>query len=63
MARLTIAGNYMYSVDRTDLQTFDISTPSDPKPWTKINIGWNIETIYPFKDKLFIGSMTGMLPR
>jgi len=60
MARLTIYGSYMYSVDRTNLQTFDISNPSDPKPWAKVNIGWNIETIYPFKDKLFIGSMTGM---
>lgn len=60
MARLTIVRDFMYSVDRTDLQTFDISTPEDPKSWTKINIGWNIETIYPFKNRLFIGSMNGM---
>lgn len=60
MARFTIVKNYMYSVDRSNLQTFDISIPSDPKPWAKINIGWNIETIFPYKDKLFIGSMQGM---
>jgi hypothetical protein len=24
------------------------------------NVGWNIETIYPFKNKLFIGSTSGM---
>ncbi len=60
MARFTIYSNYLYAVDRTSLQTFDIQNPSDPKAWAKINIGWNIETIYPFKDKLFIGSTTGM---
>lgn len=60
MARFTINNNYLYAVDRSDLQVFDIQTANDPKIFYKINIGWNIETIYPFKDKLFIGSMTGM---
>jgi hypothetical protein len=60
MARFTIYQNYLYSVDRTSLQLFDISTESNPKAWAKINIGWNIETIWPYKDKLFIGSTTGM---
>ena len=27
----------------------------------KVNVGsWNVETIFPFKDKLFIGSQNGM---
>lgn len=60
MARLTIYQNYLYAVDRQNLQTFDISNVYDPKPWNKVNIGWNIETIFPYKDKLFIGSQTGM---
>lgn len=60
MARFTIFDNYLYAVDRSNLQIFDITSASNPKVWSKFNIGWNIETIYPFKDKLFIGSMTGM---
>lgn len=60
MARFTIYDKYLYSVDMTSLQLFDISTPRDPKVWSKVNIGWEIETIFPFKDKLFIGSTTGM---
>jgi len=60
MARFTIVGNYMYSVDRTNLQVFDISIADNPRPWSKVNIGWDIETIFPFQNKLFIGSMTGM---
>ncbi len=60
MARFTIVGNYMYSVDRSNLQVFDISQAENPRPWSKVNIGWDIETIFPYKDNLFIGSMTGM---
>lgn len=60
MARFTIYQNYLYAVDHSSLQTFDITTPSNPLVWAKINIGWDIETIFPFKDKLFIGSTTGM---
>jgi hypothetical protein len=60
MARFTIYDKYLYSVDMTSLQLFDISTPRDPKVWSKVQIGWEIETIFPFKDKLFIGSTTGM---
>lgn len=61
MARFTLFSNYLYIVDNTSLQSVDISNPLDPKEWSKINVGQgNIETVYPFKDKLFIGSMTGM---
>ncbi|MCO5251085.1 MAG: hypothetical protein M9949_06645 [Candidatus Kapabacteria bacterium] len=60
MARFTIYDKYLYSVDMTSLQLFDISTPRDPKVWSKVSIGWEIETIFPFRDKLFIGSTTGM---
>ena len=60
MARFTIYDKYLYTVCNTALQTFDIENPANPKAWAQINIGWNIETIYPFKGKLFIGSRTGM---
>lgn len=60
MARFTLYQNYLYSVDISNLQTFDISNPENPKPWAKVNVGWNIETIFPYGDKLFIGSQTGM---
>lgn len=60
MARFTIYKNYLYAVDHSHLQTFDISSPDNPLVWAKINVGREIETIFPFKDKLFIGSTTGM---
>lgn len=60
MARFTIMNDRLYTVGNVSLDVFNIVNADDPKHSNKINIGWNIETIYPFKDKLFIGSQTGM---
>jgi hypothetical protein len=61
MARFAILNNYLYTVSRNDLSVFDISTPQDPSFASKKSLdNWTIETIYPFKNKLFIGSATGM---
>lgn len=61
MARFALTEQYLYTVTHSDLNIFDVSSPSDPSFEKKINIGnWNIETIFPFQDKLFIGSNDGM---
>jgi hypothetical protein len=60
MARFSIVRNYLYTVDNTDLNAFSLADPEEPVFSKKVPIGWGIETIYPFKDKLFIGSNTGM---
>ncbi|MEP7110673.1 MAG: hypothetical protein ABI760_21955 [Ferruginibacter sp.] len=60
MARFTIVNNYLYTVGRSDLTAFNIASPADPLMENLQTLGWNIETIYPLKDKLFIGSQTGM---
>lgn len=60
MARFTIMNNRLYTVTTTDLDVFNITDATNPQHANKVNIGWNIETIYPFKNKLFIGSATGM---
>lgn len=60
MARFALYDNYLYTVSQSDMQLFDIKNPSEPKVGRKINMGWGIETIFPYKDKLFIGSNAGM---
>lgn len=61
MARFTLMNNYLYAVSTSELSTFNISNPADPKFVDKTTIGNQfIETIYPFKNKLFIGSSLGM---
>jgi hypothetical protein len=60
-ARFTISGNFLYVVDNTSLKAFDISnTNIAPVLKSTINLGINIETIFPYQDKLFIGSSFSM---
>ncbi len=61
MSRFALVNNYLYTVGYSDLNVFNISAPQNPTFDGKVNIGsWNIETIFPFKNKLFIGSQNGM---
>lgn len=61
MARFTLMNDYLYTVSTRELFAFDVSVPQNPKFINKSVVDFaNIETIYPFKNKLFIGSTTGM---
>ena len=59
-ARMTIANDHVYIVDHETLKAIDISTQSKPVFVNEKNIGFNIETIFPKGDNLFIGSSDGM---
>ena len=56
LARFTIVGNYLYTVDKTQLKAFNVADPSLPQLTSSVDVGFEIETIFPFRDKLFIGS-------
>ncbi len=60
MARFTVACNHLYVVDESSLHVMDISDPANPVFVKKIDVGFGIETIFPYKDYLLIGSTTGM---
>ena len=59
-ARFTIYEDYLYTVDNTDLRVFDITDVTCPSFRNSSSIGWGIETIFPLKNRLFIGSNNGM---
>ncbi len=60
MARFAISGNYLYVVNNTYLLVYDISNPAETVQKSTVPVGWQIETIFPYDDKLFIGSSTGL---
>jgi hypothetical protein len=62
MARFTVAGDYMYTVDNESLMMFDLSDPAQPLFLERKTqeIGQNIETIFNMDTLLFIGSQDGM---
>ncbi len=61
MARFTISGNFLYTVDRYNLKVFDIDDLSKPLLISDQSIGWNIETVFQYHSKLFFGTTTGMI--
>lgn len=60
MARFSVVDNYMYCLNSRQLRTYSLGNPLDPQQASVVNMPWNIETLYPFRNKLFIGSSTGM---
>ena len=52
--------NYLYCVDNNSMRPFSLTDASCPVAQNTIGIGWNIETIFPWKDRLFIGSQNGV---
>jgi hypothetical protein len=60
MARFTIAGDYLYTVDNQTLKAFSLELPKAPELKDESQIGFGIETISPMGNSLFIGTQNGM---
>jgi len=60
LARFTLSKDHLYMLDGGDLQTVDVVAEKNPVTKGRAFIGSDIETIFPHRDNLFIGSTTGM---
>jgi hypothetical protein len=61
MSRFTIYNDRLYSVINNYMNIFDLTTAKPTKAAGDIYVGWNIETIFSYKDNMFMGTPTGML--
>ena len=61
MARFALYDKFLYAVSTSQMKLFNVQQPAAPALSNTVNMGWGIETIFPYKDKLFIGSQTGMI--
>ena len=59
-ARFSIINKYLYTVGYSSLTTFDISNSFVPAQTSIVQVDWHVETIYPMKNRLFVGSNNGM---
>lgn len=59
-ARFGIVDKYLYAIDQSDLHVIYIDDPKSPREGKSLQVNWNIETLFPYKDKLFIGAQNGM---
>ncbi|MCP4460956.1 MAG: hypothetical protein GY816_23490 [Cytophagales bacterium] len=60
MARMNIVDDYLYGIDDWALNVFDLSDSECPVEITEVNVGWGIETLFPYKSSLFIGAADGL---
>jgi hypothetical protein len=61
MARFALYDKYLYTVEQNNLHLFNISNPAAPGEFKTVTTNFNIETIFPYENKLFLGTTTGML--
>lgn len=59
-SKYAIVDNYLYALTSYQLKTINITQPEDPKIASSITINSGLETVFPFKNNLFIGTQTGM---
>lgn len=60
LTRFITVGNYLYTVDNNNLKTYNIANPAAPVYKGSTQVGFAIQTIFPYQDKLFIGSANAM---
>lgn len=60
LSRFAVVGNYLYCLDNQTLHVYDVSEPARPRYRNKVSVAWDIETLFPYQDKLFIGGRSGM---
>jgi hypothetical protein len=61
MAGMVLMNNYLYAItEMHSLGIIDVTNAAAPKLHSSFFAGYDLQTIYPFEDKLFLGSAIGM---
>lgn len=60
LARFKIVNNYLYAVDQSSINVFNISSLNSPLELEDVYVGFGIETIFNRDNTLFLGSTNGM---
>ena len=60
LARFATYNDYLYTVDNATLNVFSLADQENPIKINDIQIGFNIETLFNYKQFLYIGSQNGM---
>ncbi|MCL2328166.1 MAG: hypothetical protein FWC39_06580 [Bacteroidetes bacterium] len=61
MSRFGLYQDYLYVVLNNQLSAFDVSQGEPTKAMENMYIGWNVETIFSYKENLFFSTPSGLL--
>jgi hypothetical protein len=60
LARFALSADHLYTVTPSSLVAYNVSAAENPVRQSSIKLGFGVETIFPYKNNLFIGTETGM---
>jgi len=60
LARITIVGDHLYLLAGSNLKTVSIADHEHPVYINSLELSWDIETVYPYEEALFVGGQTGV---
>ncbi len=60
LARVAFIGNFFYYVNNFSMKVFDAGNLSKPELINTVYLDWGVETIFPYKENIFIGANDGM---
>lgn len=60
MARFSIVDDFLYAINAWEVSLFTLTNPQEPTRWSRVPVAWDIETLFPYGDALFIGAESGM---
>lgn len=60
LSSFALVDDYFYFISGPDVNVYDIHDLTNPFFTDGFDVAWNIETLFPYKDKLFIGGQNGM---
>lgn len=60
LTRMALFNEHFYYINSHTMHIFDVSNLAEPDRLNEVFMEWGIETIFPYKDNLFIGANNGM---
>jgi hypothetical protein len=60
LAKYAVVGDYLYTVNSGVMDILDISDASKPKKVSKVQLPWDVETLFSYKNYLYIGAENGV---
>jgi len=60
MSRFAVSGDYLYTINQREMNILDISDAKNPKKVSKISVPFDVETLFSYKQNLYVGSESGL---
>ena len=60
MARFALVENHLYTLDAGELKNLELTDPLNPVQGEGLYVAWDVETLFPRENELFVGASSGM---